>query len=227
MRKFFSVAMGSVVALAGFAGTANASATIDLIWIDVSAGTACMKPANRNCPRLGTTLSNVATSDNITLLVLMTAGPGGSIGAGVSVDYAETAASYTVNGFKSFLTKQPKQWLTFFASSTTNQPTFIDNIGAVAAPTIGLGLGLPAGQSAYLGTVTFHKDVLVGGTFEIKVGIFGPGNTDQVLDGAGNPIASTTTFNSAFLVNVPEPDALSQLVVGAGGILLARRARRS
>ena len=31
MRKFFAVALGSVVALAGFAGTANASATVDLI----------------------------------------------------------------------------------------------------------------------------------------------------------------------------------------------------
>ena len=135
--------------------------------------------------------------------------------------------SYTVNGFKSFLTKQPKQWLTFFASSTTNQPTFIDNIGAVAAPTLGSGLGLPANQSAYLGTVSFHKDLVVNGTFELTVDTNGPGNTDDVLDGLGSVITDTTTFNSAYLVNVPEPGALSLLVLGVGGMLLAGRGRRS
>ena len=36
MRKFFAVAMGSMVALAGVRGAANASATVDLVWIDVS-----------------------------------------------------------------------------------------------------------------------------------------------------------------------------------------------
>jgi hypothetical protein len=52
MRKFFAVATGSVVALVGFASAANASATIDLIWIDVSvtdsSGPVCLKPAQRN-----------------------------------------------------------------------------------------------------------------------------------------------------------------------------------
>jgi hypothetical protein len=231
MRKFFAVALGSVVALAGFAGTANASATIDLIWIDVTTDTTCMKPANRNCARLGTTIgapgSEIVTSDNVTLLVLMTAGAGGSIGAGVSVDYSPTIPSYSVTGFKSLLTKQPSDWLTFFAGTTNNIPPFIENIGAVAAPTLGSGLGLPAGQSAYLGTVSFHKDLVVNGTFELTVGTNGPTGTDDVLDGDGGVITGTTTFNSAYLVNVPEPGALSLLVMGVGGMLLAGRGRRS
>ncbi len=32
----FAAVVGSVAALVGFAGAANASATIDLIWIDVT-----------------------------------------------------------------------------------------------------------------------------------------------------------------------------------------------
>jgi hypothetical protein len=233
MRKFFAVALGSVVALAGFAGTANASATVDLIWINVNSGTApgsCMKPINRDCERLGTTLGvnpEVATSDNITLLVLLTAGAGGSIGGTVSIDYTPTIPSYSVTDFGSLLTKQPAPWLTIFAGSTTNQPPFIDAIGAVAAPPLGSGLGLPPGQSAYLGTVSFHKDLVVNGTFELVVDTNGPGNTDGVLDGLGTLIDSTTTFNNAYLVNVPEPGALSLLVMGVGGMLLAGRGRRS
>ncbi len=55
MRKVVATAMGSVVAIVGFAGAADASATIDLIWIDLSVTNAagdpiCLEPANRNCP---------------------------------------------------------------------------------------------------------------------------------------------------------------------------------
>ena len=122
---------------------------------------------------------------------------------------------------------QPKEWLTFSFSNPTNQPPFIDNINATAGPPLGAGLGLPFGQSAYLGTVSFHKDVLVNGTFELVVGVDGPGGTNGILDIDGTDISDTTAFNSAFLVTVPEPDALFQLVMGAGGILLAKRARRN
>jgi len=232
MRKFFAVALGSVVALAGFAGTANASATVDLIWIDNTTDTACMKPARRDCPRLGTELGVapdlLATSDSATLLVLLTAGPAGSLGGTVSVDYGMTIPSYSVTTFKSVLTKQPAPWLTSFAvNPTTNQSPFIDAIGALGAPSLSSGLGLPPGQSAYLGTVTFHKELVVNGTFELFVGVNGPGGTDGVLDREGTAIAPTTTFNSAYLVNVPEPGALSLLVMGVGGMLLAGRGRRS
>ena len=93
MRKFFAVAMGSVVALMGFAGAANASATVDLIWLDVTnvdtAGNPiCLEPANRDCPELGVTLTYMSVTDTITLGLIITAGPGGVVGAGVSVDYS-------------------------------------------------------------------------------------------------------------------------------------------
>jgi len=224
MRKFFAVALGSVVALAGFAGTANASATVDLIWLDLSAGTICLRPANRNCPRLGTTLSNLSVSDNITLLVLLTAGPNGSIGGSVSVDYTPTVPSYSVTGFRSFLSKP---FLTLALGTTSDIPPFIDQINAGAAPPAGAGVGLLNGQSAYLGTVSFKKDTVANGTFELKVGTNGPSGLDGVADLNGTDISATTTYNSAYLLNVPEPGALSLLVMGVGGMLLAGRGRRS
>ena len=203
------------VALVGFAGTANASATVDLIWIDVtsvdSAGEPiCLRPAERNCPTAprsdGQTISSAAiASANITLGVIITAGPLGSLGAGVSVGYGDAVPLLGVVDFQSLTTTLPLMYLPVHPGTTTNQSPFIDNINALAAPSIGLGIGLPPGQTAYLGTVSFHKDALVVGTFEIIVGTDGPGETDAILDGVGNNISSTTTFNSAFIF-VPHPD---------------------
>jgi len=132
-----------------------------------------------------------------------------------------------VNDFRSLTTIKPAYWLPLAVGTTTDQDPFVDNINAAASPPTSSGLGLPAGQSAYLGTVSFHKDLVVNGTFEITVGNNGPGGTDGILDGGGGDITSTTTFNSAYLVNVPEPGALSLLVMGVGGMLLAGRGRRS
>jgi hypothetical protein len=222
MRKFFAVAMGSLVALAGFAGVANASATVDLIWVDFS-DSDCTKAARRDCPRIGSVNSSPLVSDNLTAIVLITAGPGGILGAGVSVDYSDSLPKFSVVNFRRFNTKP------FLPSSLgvlSNKPPLIDNINAASQPFLSNGVGLPAGNTAYLGTVTFHKDAVISGTSEFQVGTFGA--TDAVLRLTDNAnISSTTTFNSAFAVNVPEPGALSLLVMGLGGMLLAGRGRRS
>jgi hypothetical protein len=236
MRKFFAAAMGSLVALAGFAGTANASSTVDLIWIDVS-GTLtsgvvnCLRIMQRNCPQIGTISSNVASSDEITLLVQVTAGPNGFVGGSVSVDYTDltelaSGPGVTVTAFQSFTTTIPGFYLPTGIGPTSNQPPIIDSINATAITftSPANGIGLPAGQTAYLGTVTFHETNLVNGTFDLLVGAFGE------LDGLGDlgyvDITSTTTFNNAAVINVPEPGALSLLVMGLGGMLLAGRGRK-
>ncbi len=199
-------------AAVGFASGANASATVDLIWIDVSAtnlmgNPVCLMPANRNClpdPRSydgGTAIRSVLVTDNITLGVILTAGPAGSIGAGVSVNYEDALPKLGVVDFRSLTTTQPFVYLPITVGLTTLQNPYIDNINAAAAPPLGNGIGLPPGASAYLGTVTFHKDVLVNGSSEIRVGVDGPGGTDGILDGAGGNVSATTTFNSAFIVN--------------------------
>jgi len=205
MRKFFAAAVASAVALVGFAGMANASATIDLIWADN--GTDTIGPG-------------VPDNTAITLQVILTAGAGGSQGAGVSVDYSGVA-DLTVLSFQSTIGGP----LPLLLGSTTDTGSRVENINSASFPPY-VGTGLSAGQSHQLGTVTFNKGANVGnGTFEIRSDANGP--TDDILNLAGAVITDTSTFNSAFLINVPEPGAISMLVMGLGGMLLAGRGRRS
>jgi hypothetical protein len=236
MRKFFAVAVGSVVALVAFAGAANASATVDLIWIDVSATNAmgnpiCLQPANRNCPADprspdgGVTINVLGVTEDITLGVILTAGPGGSVGGGVSVNYGDALPKLGVTAFRSLQTTKPLMYLPNEVSPPTNQSPFIDNINALALLSINSGIGLPPSQSAYLGTVTFHNDQPGPGIFEIAVGAFGPGGTDGIGNLAHQNISSTTTFNSA-LVDTPEPNALTALGSEIAILALLYRRRR-
>jgi len=205
MRKFFAAAVASAVALVGFAGIASASATIDLIW------------AGNSTDTTGTVLD----SSNITLQVILTAGAAGSQGAGVSVDYSGVSGLTAVS-----FASTPAGPLPLGLGSTTDLGGRIDNVNSAALPPyVGTGL-TAAGQSHQLGTITFHKSVDVGnGTFEIFSDANGP--TDDVLNLSGGVITDTTTFNSAFLINVPEPGAIAMLAMGLGGMLLAGRGRRS
>jgi len=61
-----SISVGDDVEIVG---AANASATIDLIWVDMT-DTACTDAGRRDCPRLGSTISSVAVTDSITLGVI-------------------------------------------------------------------------------------------------------------------------------------------------------------
>jgi hypothetical protein len=206
MRKFFATAVVSAVALVGFAGAAGASATIDLLW------------ATNDADTIG---PGVPDSNAAVLRVILTAGDLGSQGAGVSVDWSQTDLEMV-----SFLST-PGGALPASLGTTTTTGSRVENINSAAIIFIGLGTGLTAaGQSHQLGTVTFHKSADVGnGTFEITSDANGP--SDGVLDLDGNAITDTTLFNSAFLINVPEPGAVSLLVMGLGGVLLAGRGRRS
>ena len=140
-------------------------------------------------------------TDNITLGVILTAGPNGSIGGGVSVNYGDAMPTLSVVQFQSLTTTLPWPYLPINPIVSTDQPPFIDNINSAAAPPVGFGIGLPPGQSAYLGTVTFHKDFVVNGIFEISVGTDGPGGMDGIIDSFGNDVSATTTFNHAYLIN--------------------------
>ncbi|MCH7645124.1 MAG: PEP-CTERM sorting domain-containing protein [Myxococcales bacterium] len=208
MRKFFAVAVGSAVALAGFAGAANATATIDLIWDDGSV-----------------TFEGLNTSETITLSVILTAGPAGSTGAGVSVDYSAAVGKLSVIAFSSTPSAGLDSALPLSVGDTIDTGSQVQNINSLALIPFLFGVGILEGQSHQLGTVTFHKETLVNEEFELLVGVFGP--TDDVLDLDGNVINATTTFNSAFLINVPEPGALPMLILGLGGLSLVGRGRRS
>jgi hypothetical protein len=215
-----TAAVSSVVALVGFAGAVQASATVDLIWIDVSntdpAGDPiCLRADERNCPQRGVLISSVAMTDNITLGVIVTAGPKGFMGGGVSVNYGDALPKLSVTQFQTLTTPV---FLPKSIGTTTNQTPYINNISSICCAALA-GIGLPPGGTAYLGTVTFHKDFVITGAFEISVGTDGPGGTDALLglDPLGDNITGTSTFNSAFVINtsVDPPPCVLQIEVNA------------
>ncbi len=177
----FAATVGSAVALVGFAGAANASATIDLIWADTGTNE----------------ISSLSLPSAIILQVILTAGPNGTGGAGVSVDYSTVVGKLSVLGYAS----TPSDALPLAFGDTIDTGSRIENINSYALTPL-LGTGLSAGQSHQLGTVTFHKSGISDGVFEIRSDANGP-PTDNVYDIDGNVITATTTFNSAVLINAP------------------------
>ena len=108
----FVAAVGSAVALVGFAGAANASATIDLIWADTDTNQ----------------ISIANASSAITLQLILTAGPGGAMGAQVSVDYSAALAKLTVLGYATTTSDA----LPIQLGSPSNTGSRIENISATA-----------------------------------------------------------------------------------------------
>ncbi len=199
MRAFIVGLISSLVALAGFAGSANASATIDLFWN--ATGT--------------NTISGVSASSNIVLDVILTAGANGSAGGGVSVDYSALGADYTVVTFTN-ITGAP---LPISFGPPSDSGTQINSIQATDLPPG--PKGLLAGQSYLMGTITFHSVTGAIGSFQVDSVLVG---TDGISDGSYNSIAPT--LNSAFAV-VPEPGTLSLLGMGLGGLYaVGRRSNR-
>jgi hypothetical protein len=196
MRKSFVGLLGGLVALAGFSGSAGASATIDLIW--ATSGTS--------------TTSVLTSSTSIVLNVVLTAGVQGSRAAGVSVDYSTLVGDFSISGFAS----TPGGPLPLSLGATTDTGTRIENINSAAIPP-GLGTGLTAaGQSHILGTITFDSTGL-GGGFTLQSDALGP--TDAIVDITGLiNLTPTSTFNTATINVVPEPSTLFLLSMGLGGL---------
>lgn len=189
MRKMIAAIAGSVVALVGFAGLAHSSATIDLIWRDN-----------------GTNQIGGSQLQEIQLDVILTAGPAGSAGAGVSVDFSSMGAEVLVVDFDTPLNTPSfgsDSVLPIELAPPQIRGSRVELINCVCFCDLGAGTGLEAGQSHQLGYVTFNVAPLAlerRDTYEIRTDADGP--SDGVLDGDGNEILPKTdiTFNSAFLI---------------------------
>jgi hypothetical protein len=191
MRKFLAAAAGIVVVLAGFAGAAHSSATIDLIWEDT-----------------GTNEIDDSGPQEIQLNVILTAGPAGSEGASVTVDFSEIGASRLVERESDTPRNTPTRGKYTVLPIEIESPrvigTRVELINSVCFCDLDIGTGLEAGQSHQLGYVTFDITRILIGEYEIMANV---DLTGGVLDGDGNEILPTTdiTFNSAFLQNYFPP----------------------
>ncbi len=200
--------VSGVIALVGLSGTANASATVDLIWQSTGTGR----------------ISGLSVSASITLDVVITAGALGSNGGQVSIDYSAaiaagalsvTGASNTLDGY----------WaITLGGDPTDPGDDIIHTINAGSICGV-LGSCLADGESQRIGTVTFNVDALTGGSIEI-IGFLILAEGDGVGTANPPPLSANPSFNSGFAV-VPEPGTLSLLGMGLGGLyMVGRRSSR-
>ena len=183
MRNLLLAVFTSFVALSGFASTAHSEATIDLLFFGIPE------------------IVDPSPGDTITLQVWLTAGPSGSAGAAVTVDYFDAVGRLRVQGFTSNPSGGPELPLVF--GETTDTGTEIRNVNAAALPPF-VGPGLAPGQSYLLGTIDFLVLSCPAGTSEIRTTITGD---DVIVDLAGADITATSTFNSALLIcTTPAPE---------------------
>lgn len=195
--------LASLVATVAIAGSAHASATVDLFWANSGSAT-----------------TTVAVSSTITLNIVLTAGEAGARAAGITLDYGDAQSALSVVGIANNPTMpSPRAMLPLVFGNTIDTGTSVRNLKAEVFPPF-VRTGLASGQSWLLGTVTFVTTGEGGGQFTLVSMITG---SDDILDLAGDSISGGSTFQSAVIHIVPEPGTIALLGVGLVGFGIAGR----
>ena len=116
------------------------------------------------------TISLTSTSDTLTLFVVLTNAPGGSVAYGLSVDYSDAIGKLSKIAYSRTL---PAGYQ-FNLGELTNTGTQVRNF---SAGTLGVPVG---GISFVVGTITFDKNAFSPGTFVITTVIVA---SDDILGG--------------------------------------------
>ena len=150
MRNLLVGISASLAMLIGFAGSAGASATVDLLWN-------------------GTTsvLTNTPSSSALNLQIVLTAGPLGVSAYALTVTYDPTVVS-VVSFADTSGAADPNFGIT--PGSIVDNGTSLQSFSGLANPIFGLGTGLNAPNSTVIGTMVFHTLVPIVGTFQITPG---------------------------------------------------------
>ena len=168
MRTFLIGLVGGLAALVGFAGTASALATIELIWADT----------------LSSTYLDPPTTTDIVLNVVLNTGPApSSRGGAITVDYSAAVGELT------FVSAANSTDPLFTLGSPGGPPvdtgTQVTTLNAVSL------FPLPAFTSIVLATITFSVTAGSPGIFDL-ITLYSPGEIIDEMDPGGFGTASIT-----------------------------------
>ena len=232
----------SLASIFGFSSSANAAATVDLVWVSSNN----TDPVHTPYIGLGSSAIMAHPGDDLVLELRLTAGTEGlsSWGISVSFDLAELLIDPTMGDPSSPGASEfgiaPDVYCTPFPACFFEVPTLTPFTSGATdviegglttgfiftfeAGTLGNGVAASFGQFK-IGEIFFTVQTPADDGIDLSSGFFNTG-ADAAFDNAGNAVAMT--FNSAAVDRWgPEPGTSTLLGLGLLGLILAgRRARK-
>jgi hypothetical protein len=235
MRRFACLIMVAMASLVGFAGSAGALATVDLVWESTSNTDPGHTPGTLG---IGTSAIMAHPGDHVGLAIYLTAGSEGLSAWGISLSFNDQVqVLHTPNEFGVKPTVTCLPFPACFFDSPTLAP-FTPGVSGVSpsgpattgfvytfeAGTLGNGL-LGSFGPLKIGEVWFQVQSAVGTDgADVASGFFNVG-TDGAFDNNSLPVAMNFG-NAAVDLWGPEPGTATLLGLGLLGLTLAGRRNR-